>query len=279
MFVEDNKHRIDTLKRMLAVGKFIAKNEMSEVYELGHYIADNVLSKVCMLIGIEKEKEDLVYTNEKKNRTRDFKKLYEGILEFFYPEVPKYNDFVKKYHRDRSKYQHGLEHLDLKTIKKPFAIEYINFVEKIMKKIGYLGKGEVINPIAIVSSYTYNTGDYQKNSLEEKFKNLYNTLASDDLEHIHIDIKTILDEIGDKNLQKVLKMEYRILRSGYGDSMLIEYEKWNLNLNHAYRKSLYISKHNDRSYHYGEPDKNLDILQEFLEMIKERCKDAGLNIT
>lgn len=279
MFVEDNKHRIDTLKRMLAVGKFIAKNEMSEVYELGHYIADNVLSKICMLIGIEKKREDLVYTNDKKNRTRDFRELYKGILEFFYPKVPKYNEFVKKYHRDRSKYQHGLEHLDLKTIKKPLAIEYIKFVEKIMKQVGYLGKSEVINPIAIISSHTYNVGDYQKNYLEEKFKNLYNRLASDDLEHIHIDIKTIFDEIGEKNLQKVLKMDYRRLRPGYGDSMLIEYQKWNLILNHAYRKSLYISKHNDRTYHYSEPDKNLDILQEFLEMIKERCKDAGINIT
>lgn len=90
---------------------------MSEVYELGHYIADNVLSKVCMLIGIEKKREDLVYTNNKKNRTKDLRELYEGILELFYPGVPKYNEFVKKYHRDRSKYQHGLEHLDLTTIR------------------------------------------------------------------------------------------------------------------------------------------------------------------
>ena len=60
--------------------------------------------------------------------------------------------------------------------------------------------------------------------------------------------------------------------------MLIEYQNWNLVLNHAYRKSLYISKHNDRTYHFIEPDKNLDILQEFLGLIKERCKDAGLNI-
>ena len=74
-------------------------------------------------------------------------------------------------------------------------------------------------------------------------------------------------------------MEYRRLRHGYGDSMLIEYDKWNLVLNHAYRKSLYISKHNEGTYHFSEPDKNLEILQEFLEMIKDRCKDAGLNIT
>lgn len=278
MFVEDNKYRIDTLKRMLAVGKFLAKNEMSEVYELGHYIADNVLTKVCMLIGIEKKREDLVYKNNKKNRTKDFRQLYEGILELFYPKVPKYYEFTKKYHGDRSKYQHGLEHLDLKTIKKPLAIEYIKFVEKIMKQVGYLGKDEVINPISIISSHTYNARANQKNYLEEKFKNLYNRLASDDLEHIHIDIKTILDEIGKQNLQKVLKMEYRILPSGYGDSILIEYEKWTLDLNYAYRKSLYISKYNDRTYHFSEPNKNLDILQEFLEMIKERCKDAGLNI-
>ncbi len=159
MFVEDNKHRIDTLKKMLGIGKYLAKNEVSEVYELGHYIADNVLSKICMLIGIEKQKEDLVYINEKKKRTRGFRELYEGLLEFFYPDIPKYKDFVEKYHRNRNIYQHGLEHLDLKTIKKSSAIEYNRFVEKIMKKVGYLSKGEIINPIAVISSYTYNTGN------------------------------------------------------------------------------------------------------------------------
>ncbi len=236
------------------------------------YLNLSIYSKIYLLIGIEKKREDLVYKNNNKNRTQGFRKLYEGILEFYYPGVPKYNDFVKKYHRDRSKYQHGLEHLDLKTIKKPLAIEYGKFVEKIMKQVGYLGKGEVINPIAIISSHIYIAGDSQKNYLDEKFKNLYNRLASDDLEHIHIDIKTILDEIGDRNLQQVLKMEYRKLRSGYGDSMLIEYEKWNLNRNHTSRKSIYISKHNDRTYNFSEPDKNLDILQEFLELIKKNVK-------
>lgn len=278
MFVDDNKHRIETLKRMLAVGKSLAKNEISEVYELGHYLADNVLSKVCMLIGIEKKREDLVYTNDNKNWTRDFRELYEGILEFFYPNMPKYNDFAKIYHRNRNIYQHSLEHLDIKTIKKPLAMEYIKFVESVMKNVGYLGKDESINPISFISSFSYSSRDYQKNILQEKFQKLYNKLATDDLEHIHVDIKTILDDIGTKNIQKVLKMEYRKVGPGYGDSIVIDYYKWELFLNHAYRKSLYISKHNEGTYHFSEPDKNLEILQEFLEMIKDRCKDAGLNI-
>ena len=84
MFVDDNKHRIKTLKRMLGVGKFLAKNEMSEVYELGHYIADNVLVKVCMLIGLEMNREDLIYKDDKKKRTEDFPNLYKGILELFF---------------------------------------------------------------------------------------------------------------------------------------------------------------------------------------------------
>jgi len=277
MNIDDNKHRIETLKRMLAVGKYLANNEMSEVYELGHYIADNVLGKICMLIGLENNREDLVYTNNKKNRTRDLRELYKGILEHFYPDIPKYNDFVKKYHIDRSKYQHGLEHLDLKTIKKPLAMEYIKFVEKFMRKVGYLGKGDAINPIRMVSSYSYNVGDYQRNYLEKKIKNFYNRLDSDDLEHIHMDMKTLLDDIGDRNFRKVLKMEYRGLR--HGDSILIEHNRWHLNLNHSFHKYLYINKQNEGTYHFSEPDKNREILRDFLEMIKNRCKDEGFDIT
>ncbi len=194
----------------------------------------------------------------------------------FYPAAPKYNEFAQKYHRDRNIYQHGLEHLDLKTIKKPVVIEYIKFVEKIMKTVGYLGKGVEIKPISIALNYSFSVGNYQKSFLEKRFKKLYNRLSSDDLEHIHIDMKSILDDIGNSNFNKVLKMEYRGLR--HGDSILIEHNKWNLNLNHSFRRYLYINKQNMGTYHFSEPDKNQEILEEFLEIIKNRCKDAGLDL-
>lgn len=229
-----------------------------------------------MLIGLEMNREDLIYKDDKKKRTEDFPNLYKGILELFYPDVPKYSDFVEIYHRDRSIYQHGLEHLDLKTIKKPSVMEYIKFVEQIMKKVGYLGKAETIQPISITPNYSYNN-DYQKNQLEEKFKQLYNRLTSDDLEHIHIDMNTTLEDIGNRNLQKVLKMEYRKLN--YGDSMLNEHYKWNLTLNHTFHKRLSISKQDEGSYNFSEPDKNREILQEFLDILKKRFRDAGLDIS
>ncbi len=278
MKIDDIKPRIETLKRMLAVGKTLVKNENSEIYELGHYIADNVLTKLCMLVGIEKNRPDLVYLNKNKTRTKDFKQLYEGILLNFYPSVPKYDEFAQKYHRDRNIYQHSLEHLDIKTIKKPVAKEYLKFAEKIIKTVGYLGKSEEIQPTSIGISYSYNLGDHQKNYLTQKFKKFYDRLSSDDREHIHIDMKTILNEIGNTNFQKILKMEYRNLR--YGDSMLIEHDNWNLNLNHTFHKYLSISKQGGGgTYHFSEPTKSPEILQEFLDMIKERCKDAGLDIS
>jgi hypothetical protein len=53
--------RIQTLKRMLSVAKSLVENESNEIFELAHHIADNVLNKICMLIGIEKNKKNLVY--------------------------------------------------------------------------------------------------------------------------------------------------------------------------------------------------------------------------
>ena len=32
------------------------------------------------------------------------------------------------------------------------------------------------------------------------------------------------------------------------------------------------------TYHFNEPNKNQEILEQFLEIIRNRCKDAGLDI-
>ena len=51
---------------MLSVAKRLVENESFEIFELTHNITDNVLNKIYMLIGIEKNREDLVYYNKER---------------------------------------------------------------------------------------------------------------------------------------------------------------------------------------------------------------------
>jgi len=61
-----------TVKKMVSLAKTLIKNEIPVIYELGHYLADNVLSKVSMIILAEKKRVDLIFKNGKSGRTVDF---------------------------------------------------------------------------------------------------------------------------------------------------------------------------------------------------------------
>jgi len=37
-----------------------------------------------------------------RQRTKDFNILYKTILEKYYPNVPKYDDIIRKYHQNRN---------------------------------------------------------------------------------------------------------------------------------------------------------------------------------
>lgn len=80
----NNNARVQTLKRMLSVAKKLVENESNDIFELAHHIADNVLVKVCMLVGIEKKGEKFIYkdySHGSHKQTKDFNELYINILD------------------------------------------------------------------------------------------------------------------------------------------------------------------------------------------------------
>ena len=271
----DNNTRIQTLKRMLSVAKKLVENESNEIFELAHHIADNVLSKICMLVGQEQNRDDLVYENGQWRRTKAFNVLYEGILEKFFPNVPKYDEIIKNYDRERNTYHHDLISLDF-SIRKPSAINYIKCVEDIMQKVGYLGENKAIEP------YTFNTliqdrDVPQKKQIAQKFKKLYNRLASRDPKHVIIDVRTLLDDIGKIDLGRVLKMDY--IPDSKERMMLIEHSKWNLSIKTGSSQHLRLIKYvngDSQAYDFEIPNQNEDILNEFLDLIRDRCKEHGI---
>ncbi len=267
----DNNARIQTLKRMLSVAKTLVENESNEIFELAHHIADNVLNKVCMLVGIEKRGENSIYGY--KGRTKEFNVLYKTILAKYYQNVPKYDDLIKQYHRNRNSYNHDIISLDF-SIRKPSAINYIKCVEDILKIVGYLGN-EPINPSHLISN-TLARDLYitQNEQLVQKFKKLYNRLALKNPEHVIIDVKTLVEDIGEIELGRILRLEYTL--QDKDRIMLVEPNKWNLSIRTYSSRHLRLIKYingNSQTYDFEIPDQNEDILLEFLELMRERFKE------
>ncbi|HEC37232.1 hypothetical protein LCGC14_0578660 [marine sediment metagenome] len=119
----------------------------------------------------------------------------------------------------------------------------------------------------------FGRNESQKEQLGEKFKNLYNRLASKDPEYVIIDVKSSVEDIGKINLGKILKMEYII--DSKERIMLMEHNKWNLSIKTRSSPHLRLIKYingDSQTYDFEIPDENEDILNEFLNLIKDRCK-------
>ncbi|MHA2126313.1 MAG: hypothetical protein ACXABO_01645 [Promethearchaeota archaeon] len=158
------------------------------------------------------------------------------------------------------------------------AINYIKCVEDILREVGYLGKDETIEPLSLISNmYSPSLVFSQKEQLKEKYKRLYDRLALKNPEHVIIDVRTLVEDIGKINLGKILRMEY--VPEGEVRLMLIQPKKWNLSIRTGSDRHLRFIKYingNSQTYDFEFPDENEDILNEFLNLIKDRCKKYGI---
>ena len=268
----ENNARIQTLKRMLSVAKTLVENESNEIFELAHHISDNILNKICMLVGIEKEGENSIYEflPGKRKKTKDFYNLYK-ILKKHYPNVPKYNDLIKRCHRDRNMYSHDITSLDL-SIRKPVAKNYIKYVEDILVMVGYL-RNESIKPSSLISNILSTDSKSSLNSqLTQKFKDLYNKLASKNPNVI--EVKSLVQEIGEINIGKVLKMEF--VQENKERILLKEHGRWTLSIRSGASEHLRLIKYmggGSPTYDFKEPIQNKEFLNEYLELIKKKLEE------
>lgn len=124
------------LIEMFQFAKEMSLSEIPKIYELGHYLTDNLLSKICMVIGKEKG-IDFTYTTKRgKTKTYDLNWLYNHILKKFYSNISDYTE-IKDLHDKRNIYQHGyfsVEH----HFHQQYAIDYVEKIEKILKEIGLI---------------------------------------------------------------------------------------------------------------------------------------------
>ena len=58
----------DTIKTMLGYALKLSESEVVTVYQLAHYLADNILAKVCLAVAIEKGEEKQTYKMAKSGK-------------------------------------------------------------------------------------------------------------------------------------------------------------------------------------------------------------------
>lgn len=176
---------------------------------------------------------------------------------------------------------------------KAIEIEDPNTIDIINKTLNLRKDSDLVQPILgsegleekgitqekselIESELIYNS---QKIKLVQKFKNLYNRLASKNPEHVIIDIKTIVEDIGKIEVGKILRMEY--VTEQDERIMLIEPKEWNLSIRTSSHRHLRLQKYingSSQTYDFEFLNQNEEILNEFLKLIKDRCKEQGIKV-
>lgn len=181
MVKADIKEIHETIKTMLSYAMALSESPIPEMYELGQYLADNILTKACLAVAIDKGEEQHTFDIKKSGKrwTHGLPQLYDDHLKNHYPKVPDYDPNIKKFHDDRNVYQHDVDFFDM-TMRQPRAKAYVELVEEIMKTVGIIKSGEIIRPSNLSPFGANNLTTPQSKTIEAKYqiKELINVLES-----------------------------------------------------------------------------------------------------
>jgi len=180
------------LLKMLRLAKELSNSNDQLLWELGHYLADNIISKLVLMVCKDKEKEGIIINYKNANgMVKNFKWMYNNVLKKYFPELPSYNELKDK-HRDRNVFQHEYESMHF-GIRKEIAIDYINITEEIFKKLNKIDQD--VDPTNYLIGKTKQGNGRKSQSKQELF-------ASMDMF-----FKNKLFEKGNKILAKLLEKE------------------------------------------------------------------------
>jgi len=264
----DLKEYQDYLKEAISLARKLSINKNPTIYELGHYLADNILAKVCMVIAKRNDRDDLIFKNGKNGYTHNFDFLYKNIIEKYYPELPKYELIVKKYHADRGFYQHRFDSLE-KIFRQAQAKKYVDFVIEVMRKTGILGQYENLPIINLYSGSIQQ--DYSIRSKQKKYQKFYDTLKDRTNENqvnaIYIQINGIRNNVEE---------DFSLMFFNNGGMKFLRNANWEL-----YIGRIEFSIHNQKTnegYSSSQPEENLHVLNDFLDYYKKNLKNLGIEI-
>ena len=88
-----NKEAVQkTLINLFKLAKELGNSDIPYLWELGHYLVDNLILKVCMFVAKDKNEEFKIFKSPSRSKTKDFPQLYKDILNVHYHSMPDYDN-------------------------------------------------------------------------------------------------------------------------------------------------------------------------------------------
>ncbi len=173
------------IKKMFSFAKELCNSDNPQFYELGHYLTDNLISKICIIIAIE---NGLNFTRKNKSSrsiTYSFYDLYNKVLKSKSPNIPDFKR-LEALHNQRNIYQHGQSSIS-HHFNKEYAQQYIEIAEEILNEVQFINKNENITPSNYLNPIRKDKFEAQKlvkekdtkiqciNALQEICSHIYNS--------------------------------------------------------------------------------------------------------
>jgi len=115
----------------------LAQSKETMLYELGHYLADNIILKIGMIVAKE---------NQVSIKDNSFPGIYQDFIIKYCKEPPSYSE-IDQYHKQRNMFQHKLGSIEY-SIKQAWAIDYVRKAKEVMISAEIIDKDQKI-PIQI----------------------------------------------------------------------------------------------------------------------------------
>ena len=148
------------IKKMFSFAKELCNSDIPQFYELGHYMTDNLISKIAIIIATENGLNFSRKIKGGKVITYSFYDLYNKILKFKFPSIPDFTR-IKPLHDKRNIYQHG-ETSITHHFNKEYAQQYIVLAEEILNEVQFIDKNVKLNPSNYLAPVTIEELEAQK---------------------------------------------------------------------------------------------------------------------
>lgn len=264
----ENERKI--LIELFKFSKEMSNSEIPKLYELGHYLTDNLFSKVGMLVAKENGLSFQYTTSRGNIRTRPLNWLYDNILRTIYPNIPDYDE-IEDLHEKRNFYQHDYNSIE-SHFNKQFAIDFIEKAERILKDIGYITRPNEKRPTSYLRiSPTLDFRPHAYNSIySDSFQKLYDRMKKKDKINVGIDLNNLIHNvIGRIKFSTVMSMQ----ASRRGD--IFQNELWNFFMIRSLSGIQVSVKdvQSEQGYNFLNPEENIHVLEKWLNYFKEQCEE------
>ncbi len=252
--IQKTKRKI--LINMYQFAKELSSSDNPQLYELGHYLTDNVISKICMLVAMENNKAFTKKKPNEKEQSFSFHKLYNSVLKEVYPSVPDYKE-IESLHDERNIYQHEARSIT-HHFNRQYALDYLEKVKEIMIATNMLDSNSEIEATnyflkdnkALPDNETKKRNKEIQKMCIDSLQNLCSYLYTIDLGHYDKDASIVISSLNMLKTYKALIIPLGITYSEKPMKILIE---------------LFVRKEGDKIFIHVNCERSLEIVLDIVQ--------------